>query len=721
MPTLLSQVPTFVSSSFVQRQRAVQKNRPMSEDLLWMDSKTPWIKMQSNADLFGDNPNKGIVEKYVLYSGWLNNKTNAPFKTMYTGPEYKPFPAITGIESSIKGHLGIMREVTVKFKVYTLSQLEVVQDLYMTPGIGVLVEWGWSLPTSNVNSFNLYSVKSDGDGENRWLRKTLQEQIEKGKGNYDALFGLVCNFDIQFVDDGTWDCSTTIVGPGAMTVDISLKSPGNALDKKLVKFLEDRINAEMTTDSGKEFARCGMFKEIKTDMVVVTSPSEQQQKDKETEQNSKDQRALISSTNLYVTWEFVEDMLNQFFLTANNSKNVNFAGKDYINSYTGGFIPCMNFGEDTNMWRSMSPTEVLIPFHPKDLKNDVVGTGKVKKNFRKFDKDKRYGDLASVWLNYNTVVKPAFDASETMQEAIRKILSKMNDAVGGIWDLELMFNNEDYSSYRIVDLKCTHGVPNDLKIFVLNLNQKDSIVRDANISMTIPNALKATVMIAANAPDDVNSSVAERDKVGIFRSLSRGVRDRFASARTFQQLAQPVPAHKSSVPTETEEKQNTHADLVATATAKKWYEEYTGDEKEAVITEVFAILETGQDSGVISALIPLELTVTLDGIAGFTWGNAFNVTYLPKKYRDNALFQIKDISHSVSQDGWITTIVGLMRPKYAAKAVATPVYQAESAGTTLTSAQAGVEESDITKSVVTNLNDAALSAQTNMNPAGPGP
>jgi hypothetical protein len=95
----------------------------------------------------------------------------------------------------------------------------------------------------------------------------------------------------------------------------------------------------------------------------------------------------------------------------------------------------------------------------------------------------------------------------------------------------------------------------------------------------------------------------------------------------------------------------------------------TPDEKGAAINFIFRALENKESSNKISALIPLELTITIDGIGGLTWGNAFTVSHLPTKYIDNAVFQIKDISHDVSQEGWTTKIIGLMRPKYNGKAV----------------------------------------------------
>ena len=60
-------------------------------------------------------------------------------------------------------------------------------------------------------------------------------------------------------------------------------------------------------------------------------------------------------------------------------------------------------------------------------------------------------------------------------------------------------------------------------------------------------------------------------------------------------------------------------------------------------------------------LLPLEMELTIDGIGGIYPGNSYHSTYLPKRYRDEALFQAFDINHSVDSSGWKTTISGKMR------------------------------------------------------------
>ena len=60
-------------------------------------------------------------------------------------------------------------------------------------------------------------------------------------------------------------------------------------------------------------------------------------------------------------------------------------------------------------------------------------------------------------------------------------------------------------------------------------------------------------------------------------------------------------------------------------------------------------------------ILPMNLEMEIDGIGGIFPGNSFHSTYLPKRYRETALFQVFDINHKVDSSGWGVTLVGKMR------------------------------------------------------------
>ena len=63
----------------------------------------------------------------------------------------------------------------------------------------------------------------------------------------------------------------------------------------------------------------------------------------------------------------------------------------------------------------------------------------------------------------------------------------------------------------------------------------------------------------------------------------------------------------------------------------------------------------------LNVTIPIELSMTIDGVGGLDPGDVFLVDYLPKIYRKYAYFQIFTINHSISTSGWDTKITAKMK------------------------------------------------------------
>ena len=738
MSILLTQISDFVVKELNRRTGSVELNAPTDADQLWLYGKAPWIKMQSNAVYEDANEQaKNNQTKYILRSGWGKGTFLNSYDTSVSD-SFRPKPGITDLNIAIRGHLGLMREAKVKFKVYTLGQLEIMQSLYMTPGIGILLEWGWSVPSALQSTLILAQTKENGEND-RWLRDTLNNAttgvIAKGGGNYDALFGLVSDFEFTMQDDGTWDCETTIVGPGAMTVDINLNSPGTSLSQKIVDFIEDKISKVGTKDEVPlnafiDVASFKMFESVSAPAESANALAQQSGSAIYSDPTKKDQQALLSKPNLYVTWAFVEDSINQFFDGQTNTfmDGVVFdSTTPLIADNTQTVLPVFRFSQGipigdnqqpgTVDWRSFSPENVLIPEEPANWdvltwmdENQFKNSTELSKIKRRFAVDERTGDLRAVFLNYHTIVKENLLNSETIQEAINKMLSTLNEAAGGMWDLNLIYN-DDYSSFRIVDFKSVYGFNQAIDIqnnaFKFNVNVKNSIVKGVTVSLRIPNALKVTAMIAANAPPGIalyDAAAADREKLGIFRGISRGVSDRFAKNRR-QRQSEPQPSILAVPPsggvqtysfpsatastlntgastqvvtaptqqtkttattTTTTNNKPTPAQLLRSAQKKNFFDELSGDEKGALLNEIYNWMENSnsKEGFGTSGVLPGEVSVTINGIAGLRWGNAFQMTNLPARYGKNVVFQIKDITNEISGEGWNTTITGLMRSKY---------------------------------------------------------
>ena len=61
------------------------------------------------------------------------------------------------------------------------------------------------------------------------------------------------------------------------------------------------------------------------------------------------------------------------------------------------------------------------------------------------------------------------------------------------------------------------------------------------------------------------------------------------------------------------------------------------------------------------ALLPIDLSLSMDGIGGILPGNVFTTSFIPVRYKKTVVFQVKDIKHSVKEEGWDVEINGQIR------------------------------------------------------------
>jgi hypothetical protein len=131
---------------------------------------------------------------------------------------YRPMPGLTSVTIDTKGTLGSLREATVNFQVWNMTQLDVIEALYFRLGYTMLLEWG------HVNYFNnkeQYITNSYGldifkyDSKERIFQAITQKNKETN-GNYDAMLGTVTNFFFSFNSQGGYDCSLKLIGLGSI-------------------------------------------------------------------------------------------------------------------------------------------------------------------------------------------------------------------------------------------------------------------------------------------------------------------------------------------------------------------------------------------------------------------------------------------------------------------------------------------------------------------------
>ena len=145
---------------------------------------------------------------------------------------YRPNAGVKGLTSEYisSAQQAFQRKVTVTWTCFTLEDLDVLQERFMTMGRKVYVEWGWAkdglMPTPiflEERTDGTYKVKEDvvkdkkiyNDEGNltdiQSAAKLLKKEVLKaGEGEFDALIGYIEGFEFSQREDGGFDCTTNL-------------------------------------------------------------------------------------------------------------------------------------------------------------------------------------------------------------------------------------------------------------------------------------------------------------------------------------------------------------------------------------------------------------------------------------------------------------------------------------------------------------------------------
>tara|TARA_Y100001973_G_scaffold2720_1_gene4158 strand:+ start:107 stop:3466 length:3360 start_codon:yes stop_codon:yes gene_type:complete len=125
--------------------------------------------------------------------------------------KFKPQPGIISLTSEYESsnNVQFVRRVSINWRCHHLDDLERLSYRFLTYNKLVYVEWGWNYADKPATSFitpeNLKIIKNP---------TTLRKQvIEKGKGNFDAVLGVIDKFEWSSTGGG-FECKTDIVAHG---------------------------------------------------------------------------------------------------------------------------------------------------------------------------------------------------------------------------------------------------------------------------------------------------------------------------------------------------------------------------------------------------------------------------------------------------------------------------------------------------------------------------
>lgn len=764
----------------------------------WFMDKQPWVRMTSMAGVF-DDPSKldwhddELRIKWRLFGGVYGYKGNnqmssiyaSGFKEMYNMNSYyynndklltfdptkminNPIPGITDVQVTNKGQMGSIKEATIKFTCWDLNQLDVLENLYMTPGLSILLEWGWNKDISGNNITT--NLSTQAPMHDYCLVKKVTKLIKDSDGHYGAIQGRVVNFGWNYRTSGGFDCSVTITSMAEAFLNANIHSKSQNLppigtktkedgetssDAKIEENILYRIMAGLqylesqntiynddNTIAGIRIAgnKLGLDRNHfggrgNKVAILVSDPSD--------DNSEWWNETLVDPTDgasYYVTFKYFLHMLNQSlsFIQSKNTKNGDCIDENIATDSSGRIIAPTFKNNDIELinyipnllsadpWVCMLTTPLFNPGNTNEhvIKGYSSSPANESNYYKVFPELKQFSrapntsknkiDLNTFLINLKFIYE-CYKATQTVNEFVLKILNGVSEVCGNMWEFELMIDSDN--SPNLIQIVDTKTVVDELPVpFMFETGKVNSVITAMSMETEADNDLKVQGMYGTNkskASDNVQSNIDSKNKFIGYNLFGKNIvnlaeeniepigPNDIITIKTFNEP--DLDKRKKIIQDYKDMKTDQGADFILTQLHNLSFHDPNLDKIQTVISSEFDIIDdyftaitepyyqrtptntqlainsvnkfvneiifSKNPNGKIEVqpqhalpLLPLRLSLTIDGIHGLRCGNCINVDYKPLRYSgDRTYFQITNITHNISGAHWYTTLETIMR------------------------------------------------------------
>lgn len=623
------------------------------------------------------------------------------------GPEYQPDrflstpnkripPVITSADLSISDNsMGLSQEATVKILIPDpLVSLDIIEVIYMRPGRPVKLIFTHP-DTAVITGNRLLSTTLPILQRLQKLYPGFTESDldEFSKMNQLVFLGLVKSFDLTYESDGSASVVLSIIGTTNVYTDLSLisntaqtsKDPNSDSDrdinriKSFYKTITDDIENLMTVDKDELATQYTNRKTVyaNTDVYAFLKKSP-------TKFKTNHAYVLVGkpskgqSEQRYVTLAYVIDQINKTILS-----KVTEPGIDSSGGAPSPYLPYnyIIFTEQENACIS-NYYEHLVSANPINMFLPDINT---RTYINKNGKD----DVTKIWFGKTVFNEFKFLNTTTTDKFSHPTCIFVN--------IELIKNITDNmvanSSYKVSDFiktlvgevyKCTGGAI-DLNLITAPTNQTQLLLYDAKRmpsgflkAYPIPmfaNDPRGTAVqdfsFHAKLPDDISSLMAVINQGGGQLSeaiLAPQLAYMYTTVDTLQGLGiagTAEPEYEKAIAKLEEEHRKNYKINLDTLYANKnavsdnWNEQSRID---ALETALKKYIQTPTDKlresiTLAKPVIPFDVEFTIDGINGFRYGDILQFNGLPLRYRNEMVYTIISVTHTIDTSGvWTTKI-----------------------------------------------------------------
>lgn len=275
-----------------------------NDNLVYLANKTAWVRLVSSVNISANDldyfsklvPNvskpEDLAKQYVLFGGTsvYINQTGQPSYNIRSGMSgikpnaaengaygmlgtseiqdygYRPMPGITNVNIETQGRLGSVRQAIINFKCWDKAQIDIIDAIYFKLGYSMFLEWGHTYyypspgnPNAPGNEqvnklksteFSIVDPFAPGLTKESIFRQ-ISVNSRESEGNYDAMLGIVTNFNFSYNQEGGYDCTLRLMSLGVLGDSIKINNPSILPDilRDEVLQLSDTLRLSSTVDS----------------------------------------------------------------------------------------------------------------------------------------------------------------------------------------------------------------------------------------------------------------------------------------------------------------------------------------------------------------------------------------------------------------------------------------------------------------------------------------
>jgi len=281
-----------------------------------------------------------------------------------------------------------------------------------------------------------------------------------------------------------------------------------------------------------------------------------------------------------------------------------------------------------------------------------------------------------IWINTSILQQLT---TSNVKDVIKHVAKEVAEASGGMIMLKLVANPADLNELILYDARYINvGAVTPFMIPMSNLSPSGSVVKEFSIEAKLPPSSQA-LMYAIN-----NSDVISEENTAPFINY---LYNNFQVYRTVNESEKdnkigPVFQITDEFKSDTASDQGSKLKEDYEASYKKYDDELTTVKQQFINSPLDPRLRSKllialkkkvqyptsniQQSNLLNApTYPHEVTITIDGINGFRYGDVVEFPVLPARYRSQTTFSIFGINHTVNLSGiWNTTLRCQMRPDF---------------------------------------------------------